>query len=84
MNMYFVYILRCGDGTLYTGITNDLERRLGEHRKGVGGRYTRSKTGIRLVYSESVASRSAALKREAQIKNWRRAKKLNLVNNRAV
>lgn len=77
--MYFVYILRCGDGTLYTGITTDLKRRVGEHKKGTGGRYTRSKTSVRLVYSERAPSRSAALKREAEIKKWRRQKKLALI-----
>ena len=77
--MYSVYILQCDDGSLYTGITNDLKRRIEQHQKGVGGHYTRSKTGIRLVYSEDALGRGAALKREAEIKSWTRQKKLNLV-----
>ena len=77
--MYHVYILECSDTTLYTGITNDLEKRLERHRSGQGGRYTRSKTGITLVYSEEVENRSVGLKREAEIKRWTRQKKLNLI-----
>lgn len=77
--MYYVYILKCGDGSLYTGITNDLEKRVARHQKGEGGRYTRSKRGVELTYSEKAASRGAALKREAEIKGWTRKKKLDLI-----
>lgn len=78
---YFVYILKCGDGTLYTGITNDLEKRLAKHRDGSGAKYTRAKGAVALAYSERVASRGAALKREAEIKKWPRAKKLALIES---
>lgn len=72
---YSVYILRCRDGSLYTGITNDLKRRLEEHKNGKGARYTRAKAPERIVYTEDAGSRSAALKREAFIKSLPRAKK---------
>ncbi len=76
--MYFVYIIECGDKSLYTGITNNLERRFLEHKNGTGGHYTSSKEVVRIVYTEEHPDRSSALKREAQIKGWRRDKKLNL------
>ncbi len=78
--MYFVYVLQCKDGSLYTGITADIVRRFKEHRAGVGSRYTRARGVRKIVYSETAATRSAALKREAQIKRWRREKKLELIN----
>ena len=65
---YLVYILRCGDGTLYTGCTNDLPRRLQAHQSGRGAKYTRSRLPVELVYQEAVPDRSAALRREAAIK----------------
>jgi putative endonuclease len=64
---------------LYTGITNDLNRRFQEHKSGKGGHYTSSKEIIKMVYIEEQPTRSSALKREAQIKGWRREKKLNLI-----
>ena len=66
---YLVYILRCGDGTLYTGCTNDLPRRLQAHQSGRGAKYTRSRLPVELVYQEAVPDRSAALRREAAIKS---------------
>ncbi len=77
--MYFVYILLCADGSLYTGITNDLPRRFLAHKNGQGGHYTRSRQVVKFVYTEEHQSRSAALKREAEIKSWRKEKKLELV-----
>ncbi len=77
--MYFVYLLECKDGSLYTGITTDVARRLAEHKKGVGGHYTRAKGARRILYSEQAKSRSIALKREAEIKKWPRKKKLELL-----
>jgi putative endonuclease len=77
--MYLVYILECKDESLYTGITNNLERRLAEHSKGQGGHYTSSKRALRIVYTEEHPDRSSALKREAEIKSWRRDKKLDLI-----
>jgi len=80
--MYFVYILLCSDGSLYTGITNNLDRRLLAHQNGKGGNYTRSRPGVKFVYIESHSNRSLASKREAQIKSWRRENKLALINER--
>lgn len=78
--MWFVYILKCGDNSLYTGITNDVKKRFELHRNGRGARYTRSRRARKIVYRESCSSRSRALKREAEIKKWPRAKKLALIN----
>jgi len=72
---WFVYLLRCADGTLYTGITKDLERRCRQHDAGTASRYTRSRRPTSLVYRESHASRSLALKREAAIKALSRQQK---------
>jgi len=77
--MYFVYILKCGDGTYYTGITTDIARRFEEHKNGVGGRYTRSRGAARIVYKEKHKDRSSASKREAQIKKLSRKGKIVLL-----
>lgn len=77
--MYFVYVVECEDGSLYTGITTDLKRRFAEHKKGEGGHYTRAKGARKLVYSEQHPDRSSASKREAEIKSWPRIKKLGLI-----
>jgi putative endonuclease len=74
-----VYLLRCGDGSLYAGATNDLARRLARHAAGKGGRYTRSHLPVRLVYEERIRGRGAALRREAALKRLTRAAKLALV-----
>ncbi|OGZ10227.1 MAG: hypothetical protein A3D65_03985 [Candidatus Lloydbacteria bacterium RIFCSPHIGHO2_02_FULL_50_13] len=79
--MYYVYILKCADWSLYAGITTDLKRRFAEHKSWKGGHYTRSKKAVRLVYAESRPNRSVALKREAEIKRWPRKKKLNLIRS---
>ncbi len=79
MASWTVYILKCGDGSLYTGITNDLEKRIEKHNAGTGAKYTRSRLPVRLAWSESVESESAAKVREAQIKRLPRNKKLSLV-----
>ena len=76
---YLVYILRCGDGTLYTGCTNDLSRRLAAHNAGKGAKYTRSRRPVELVYREEVPDKSAALRREAAIKGLSRGEKLALI-----
>ena len=80
--MYFVYMLLCGDRTLYTGITTDIKRRLAEHKEGKGGRYTRAREISRLLYSETQPTRSAALKREAAIKKLTRREKLALAKQK--
>ena len=77
-----VYLLRCRDGSLYTGITNDLRRRLASHRAGTGSAYVRTRLPVRVVYRESRADRSAALKREAAIKKLTRREKLALIRRR--
>ena len=76
---WLVYILRCSDGSLYTGITNDLLKRLKAHAAGRASKYTRSRLPVKLAYSEPQKSKSAALKREAAIKRLRRAEKDRLV-----
>ncbi len=77
----FVYILRCADGTFYTGYTTDLSRRVRQHSSGHGGKYTRLRTPVELVYSESFRTRREAMQREAAIKRLPRAKKLALVDS---
>lgn len=76
---YYVYLLRCGDGSLYTGYTDDVERRLAVHQNGKGAKYTRSRLPVELAYYEKVADKSAALRREAAIKKLTREKKLALI-----
>jgi len=76
--MWFANLLLCKDRSIYTGITNNLKQRVLHHRQGKGGHYTRSHKTVGLLYSESFSTKGAALKREAQIKGWRREKKLNL------
>ena len=76
---WLVYLLRCSDGSLYTGITNDLPKRLKAHATGKASKYTRSRLPVRLAYSEPQRSKSAALKREAAIKKLPRRMKLTLV-----
>ncbi|HEX4385553.1 MAG TPA: GIY-YIG nuclease family protein [Myxococcales bacterium] len=80
--MWCVYILRCGDGTLYAGMTNDLDKRLTAHRAGKGARYTRGRGPLKVVYSEPVADKSAALKREHALKRLPRRQKLLLRGRR--
>lgn len=70
-----VYILRCSDGTYYTGITNDLPRRITQHNKGTGAKYTRARKPVVLVYCEAHLDRSSASKREAAIKALSRVQK---------
>jgi predicted GIY-YIG superfamily endonuclease len=81
---WYVYILRCGDGTLYTGITDDIPRRLAAHRSGKGAKYTRGRGPLELVYQEQVPDKSAALRREIEIKRLRRAEKEQLIKSQNV
>lgn len=76
---WYVYILRCCDGTLYTGSTNNVPRRLSQHQKGQGAKYTRSRLPLTLVYQERQPDRSAALRREAAIKGLTRQEKLDII-----
>ncbi len=77
--MNYVYILLCSDNTLYTGWTNNLEKRIKIHSLGKGAKYTKSRLPVKLLYHEIYESKSAALKREAEIKKMSRAKKLELI-----
>lgn len=76
---WFVYILKCSDDSLYTGITNDKERRLQQHNKGKASKYTRARLPVEMVYSESSDDRSVASKREWEIKQLTKKQKLKLV-----
>lgn len=74
-----VYILRCGDGSLYTGITDDVDRRLAVHRAGKGAKYTRGRGPLELVHREEYSDKGSALKREYAIKQLRREEKEQLI-----
>jgi putative endonuclease len=76
---WFCYVVACADGTLYTGVTNDLPGRLSRHNRGKASKYTRGRLPVRLVWSEEQASRAGALRREAQVKRLSRAAKLALI-----
>jgi putative endonuclease len=76
---WFFYIVRCRDGSLYSGITIDLEHRIKEHNKGTGAKYTLGRRPVNLVYSEKYSNASEARKREAQIKSWPKVKKEQLI-----
>jgi putative endonuclease len=76
---YFTYILRCADGTFYTGSTTDVAARERAHNEGRGAKYTAGRGPVRVVYSEEYESRSSAQKREAQIKRWTREQKAALI-----
>lgn len=73
---YFVYVLLCSDNSLYSGITNDLEKRMRVHQDGKGSKYVRSRLPFKVVYSEEHPNKSSAGKRENEIKHWRREKKI--------
>lgn len=77
--MWYVYVLKCLDGSLYTGASNNLEKRFLDHKNGKGGRYTKSHRVIKLVYSEKLATKSEALKREAEIKSWKKDMKIRIL-----
>ncbi|WP_108832145.1 GIY-YIG nuclease family protein [Aedoeadaptatus coli] len=79
LKKHYVYILRCADDTLYTGYTTDPARRLEEHNRGIGAKYTRARLPVDLVYVEEGADKSWGLRREAAIKKLRRKDKLELI-----
>ena len=81
---WFVYIVRCADGTLYTGITTDLERRIEQHNRGEGARYTASRRPVELAYREGAADRASASSRESAIKRLGRAQKLVLIKTSGI
>jgi putative endonuclease len=92
--MYFVYLLECANGNIYTGITTDVERRFQEHlnsdekdniknkSKNKGANYTRANKPVKILYTEKCENRSVASKREAEIKKWPRQKKLDLIKGK--
>lgn len=82
VRMFYVYILRCADGSLYTGYTNDIEKRVGKHNQGEGARYTRGRGPVKLVYSEKFDNKFAAMSREAQIKSLTKLEKEKLITIR--
>ena len=79
---YWIYILRCADGTLYTGSTDDVPRRLGTHNAGKGAKYTRGRVPVAVVYQEELENRSQALKREAAVKKLKRCEKIALIEKK--
>ena len=82
MSTWFVYVVRCADDSLYTGITTDIDRRIQEHNRatGKGAKYTRQRQPVVLVYSEQIDSRAAATRRELVIKRLSRAEKMRLIS----
>ena len=78
--MYFVYLLLCKDKTIYTGITTDVARRFAEHKAGTASHYTSARGASKMLYIERYKNRSAASKREAEIKKMKRAEKLTLIS----
>lgn len=79
---YFLYILRCGDGSLYTGITTDVEKRLQTHQSGKGAKYTRGRGPLAVVYRELCGDKPTALRRELEVKALTREQKLALIEKR--
>ena len=79
---WHVYIIKCNDGKLYTGITNNLNRRIKAHNSGKGGRFTKCRVPVQLLFSKELPTKSDALKWEIQIKRLPRAKKLELVREK--
>jgi putative endonuclease len=76
---YSVYIVKCNDGTLYTGISNNVDNRVAKHNSGTGAKYTKTRLPVRLVYTKVIGTKSDALKEEYRIKQLSRSEKLNLV-----
>ena len=79
--MHYIYIVKCSDGSLYTGYTTDLDRRMKEHNSNTGAKYTRGRTPVSLMYYEEFNSRSEATKRESNIKKLKREEKILLIND---
>jgi putative endonuclease len=80
--MFYFYILKCKDGTLYSGSTNDLKLREQKHNSGKGSKYVFTRGGGKVVYSEKFRSWGKTLRREAEVKKWARIKKLNLIKTK--
>jgi putative endonuclease len=81
MKKYYIYLARCSDNTIYTGYTVDIKNREETHNRGEGAKYTKHRRPIKIVYSESFKTKSAAMKREAEIKSLSRIEKEKLIKN---
>ncbi len=81
--LWYLYVLQCGDNTLYTGITNDLERRIKQHSNGTASRYTRSRLPVALAYQERCRNKSSALKKECRMKSLPRKEKQEYINKKS-
>ena len=81
---YYVYILRCIDSTLYTGYTVDLKERIKKHNMGVASKYTRARLPVEMVYFEELSTKSLAMKREIQIKKFKKAEKENMIKKNMI
>jgi putative endonuclease len=81
MAKWYVYIIECKDGKLYTGVTNDLNRRIKQHNRGQGCRFTKFRIPVKLLYKEISPSRETALRREAEIKGWKKDRKIQLLGS---
>ncbi|MFH4903812.1 GIY-YIG nuclease family protein [Staphylococcus cohnii] len=80
MDKHFIYIVRCKDGSLYTGYAKDIEQRIAKHNSGQGAKYTKIRRPVELVYQEMFGTKSEAMKREYEIKTFSRQKKLQLIS----
>ena len=80
MDKHFIYIVRCKDGSLYTGYAKDIEQRVAKHNSGQGAKYTKIRRPVELVYQEVFDTKSEAMKREYEIKTFSRQKKLQLIS----
>ena len=78
--MHYVYILKCADDTYYTGYTNDLKRRIKQHNAGEGAKYTKGRRPVELVHSEQFETKSEAMQREYEIKQFKRQRKIEIIN----
>ena len=78
--MHYIYIVKCADGTYYTGYTNDLERRIKQHNEGEGAKYTKGRRPVKLVHSEQFETKSKAMKREYEIKQFKQERKIEIIN----
>ena len=79
--MYYLYILKCADNSLYTGITNNLEKRIKNHNKGIASRYTRARLPVEFVFIKSIENKNDALKEEIKTKKLARKQKIELINS---
>jgi len=82
--MWFVYIIKCVDDSLYTGFTNDLEKRFKAHKSGKGAKYTRSHKPEKIVFSEKFGKKELAMKREREIKNWKHSEKIKFIQSKHI